>query len=564
LIDGSTQNSIYGNGSTSVAQGSYAVTSNANCQVQFIAPTAAIGAKGPCYEPGATPTTPGYVVSTAGVSTVFPVTTNATGINCTVANPCFTTPTNQDNAGQWGFGNPSTQLEIDKLAGYTFSYIHPVGNNIFNFSIDHYYDDTQSYQNDASPIAAGCAFTQLGGNAPNPLDPGFQPGCTLIGPGGTNQIVYKATPIAVPETFSSVTSFSLTAQVQVLPTLELDLGNYFTTYKINGQQENPAFIGAFVAGQVAAGQPVNTSIAPIVLSGFTNQASHYDPHFGFVFRPAHDLVLRGTYGSSLSIPFASQVSGLTTVTPTTASTTFVAPNPTLQAEVVVAQDVGADYRLKDGTVFSGDIYNNIIHNAWITTTTSLATPPGFAAGGVYFLSSTFNGPQENAQGFEINLARLPAVGFGYSLSTSFNRTYYLNLPASYLTTATKDFNGTQQYGQPYSKGYLNLQYAGPKGTMFRFGADYEGPGNSSNYTAFVQLDAGARIPLPYGIALQTSVENVSGLNFGIPLGHALAFQGVVPVQQQLVNGQFVYTNGPARGISAPLPLTIRMSLIKRL
>jgi outer membrane receptor protein involved in Fe transport len=275
-------------------------------------------------------------------------------------------------------------------------------------------------------------------------------------------------------------------------------------------------------------------------------------------------VFRGSGGTSLTIPFASQVSGLTTVTPTTSSTTFAAPNPQLQAEVVAAYDVGTDIRLHDGTIFSADLYNNVVHNAWITQNQLLAAPPaGFAAGGTYFLSSTFNGPEEHSQGFEINIARLPLVGFGYNLSTSFNRTYYLNLSAAYLGVATKDFNGAQQYGQPFSKGYLNLQYADSKEQLFRFGVDYEGPGNSANAQSYVVLDAGIRVKVPFGVAFQAAVENLSNLSFG-GIGHAVAFQGVVPVQIQLVNNQFVYNNGPARGISNPFPRTVRFSLTKKL
>ncbi len=564
LIDGSGQNSVYANGPTQVAQGSYAVISNANCQVQFIAPTATGGAKGPCYASGAASNTPGFVTSTTGLSTTFPVTTSPAGIYCSLAVPCYTTPTQQDNAGQWGFGTTSTQQEIDKLAGYTFTYIHPVGNNIYNFSIDHYYDDTQSYQSDASPLVSGCAFTQLGGNAPKASDPGYQPGCKLIGPNGTNTVVYKPTPLAVPETFSSITSFSLTAQFQLQPDLEFDFGNYFTTYRINAQQEDPAFLAAFIAAQTAAGNPVNTNIAPIRLSGFTNKESHYDPHFGFVYRPSRDLAIRATAGSSVSIPYASQVSGLETVVPTTASTTITAPNPNLQAEVVVAEDIGLDYRFGHGAVFAGDIYNNVIHNTWITENALLANPPqGFASGGVYYLSSTFNGPEEHSKGIELNVASLPALGFGYSLSTSFNRTYYANLPPSYLVVATKDFNWIQQYGEPYSKGYLNLQYAGLRNSLLRLGVDYEGPGNSANYTSYFQFDAGLRLGFANKIEFLTSVENLTDLTFGAPLGHAVAFQGVVPVQEQLVNGVVVYSNGPSRGISAPLPRTFRFSLVKR-
>ena len=155
--------------------------SNANCQVQFVAATAAAGAKGPCYQVGAVPGTPGFVNALApGVTTMFPVTTAANGINCTAATPCYTTSTAQNNSGTWGFGTPLFTLENDKLGGYTFSYIHPVGNNIYNLSVDHYYNDTTSYSGDMTPLAPGCAFTQAGGAAPARGRPRLPATCPLV------------------------------------------------------------------------------------------------------------------------------------------------------------------------------------------------------------------------------------------------------------------------------------------------------------------------------------------------------------------------------------------------
>lgn len=105
LLDGSAESSVYGNGPNQAAQGSYLVNNNANCQVQFISPTAGGGAKGPCYAGGAAPGTPGFVNSTAGFPTIFPVTTNAGTLNCAVAPFCYTTETQQQNNGIWGFGS---------------------------------------------------------------------------------------------------------------------------------------------------------------------------------------------------------------------------------------------------------------------------------------------------------------------------------------------------------------------------------------------------------------------------------------------------------------------------
>jgi hypothetical protein len=555
LSDGLGATSIYGNGST--AQPSYKVISNANCQVNFVAATATGGAKGPCYQEGAAPGTAGYVATLApGVNTMFPVTTAANGINCTVATPCYTTSTAQNNTGAWGFGTPTDALEYDKLGGYTFSYIHPVANNIYNFSIDHYYNDTVSYSGDISPIQAGCVFTQAGGAPPaSTADPGYQPNCGLAGG-------YKATPLAIPATFSSVTSFALTAQIQLTPKLEFDLGNYLTTYKILGQQEDPAFLATFGAAQIAAGDKVNLGLAPIMLSGFVNSATHYDPHFGFVWRPTRDLSLRMTAGSSISVPYASLVSGLTSQTTATNGYAFTVPDPTLKPEIVVAEDVGGDYRMKNGSVFSLDVFNDFVHNTWLQTQIAIPPPAGYATNVSYYDEINLNGSGRWSRGFEFTLADQPLVGLGYSLAGTFNRLNYVNLPTSFLMLGTYTPDGAQDYGYPYVKGYLNLQYALKHGSLVRFGVDYEGANNSYNAPAYVQLDAGARLGLGAGWALQAAVENLNNVNFGALFAHAVYNQGTIPVQQTLTPDGFTYSNGPGRGLSAPFPRTVRFSLVR--
>lgn len=569
LTDATQANRVYGNGNNQVAQGSYAVTNNANCQVQFIAPTAAGGAKGPCYQIGGNQWGPAFVGALpAGTLTAFPTTTTPFATACSVAAPCFTSPTQQSNSGVWGFGTPSYSQEVDKLAGYTFSYIHPVGANIYNFSIDHYYNDTVSYVGDPTPLAAGCTFTQSGGPPPKSVnDPGYQAGCTLIGPNGTNAINYKATPLSIPDTFQSVTSFALTAQFQITPKLEFDFGNYLTQYTIWGQQESPAFLNAFTAAQTAAGDAPNAGLAPIVLTGFVNSASHYDPHFGFVWRPQANVAVRLTGGSSISVPYASLVSGLTTPTSCTNGTCFTVPAPNLLPEIVVAEDIGSDYRLKNGTVFSLDLFNDFVHNTWLQTNVPIPAPPGYPAGGTYLLLQNLNGAGRWSRGFEFTAADMPQLGLGYSISGTFNRLSYVNLPASFLMLGTYTPDGAQDYGQPYTKGYANIQWAMKNDSLVRFGADYEGPGNPANSFAYFQYDAGIRIGFthPKGLALQAAAENLTNFNPGAVYAHAIGIQGITPVNQTLhPDGTYTYNNGPTRGLSAPLPLTVRFGIIYKL
>jgi hypothetical protein len=555
MSDGTPATSIYGNGAT--AQPSFQVLANANCQAQFVAATLAGGAKGPCYQFGSTNGQTGFV--TAAAPSAFALTTSANGLVCSVATPCYTSSTAQNNAGFWGFGTPVVALEYDKLGGYTFSYIHPVGNNIYNLSVDHYYNDTTSYSGDLSPLVPGCVFTQSGGAAPaHAANPGFQPGCGLVGG-------YKATPLAIPETFNSVTSIALTAQFQITPKLEFDFGNYFTVYKILGQQENPDFLTSFGAAQVAAGDPVNLALAPIRLSPFINGASHYDPHFGFVWRPQNNIAVRLTGGSSIQIPYSSLVSGLVSQAPATGGIAFTVPDPTILPEEIVAEDIGFDYRFKSGTVLSVDVFSDFVHNTWLQTQLAIPPPPGLPTNITYFQQINSNGSGRWSNGFDFTLTNMPKLGFGYSVTGTYNRLYYVNLPLSFETLGTYTPDGAQDYGYPYVKGYTNLQWGFKNDSLVRFGIDYEGYNNSFNAPAYFLLDAGIRLGFPHGWALNADVENLNNLNFGAYFAHAVFNQGNVPVMQTInPNGSITYSNGPSRGLSAPYPRTVRISAIKRL
>jgi hypothetical protein len=491
---------------------------------------------------------------------MFATTTNPLAVTCSAATPCFTTSTALNNSGVYGYGTPAYTLEYDKLAGYTFSYIHPVGNNIFNASIDHYYNDTVSYSGDLTPLVAGCAFTQAGGSAPTShADPGYQSTCTAFG--GS----YKATPLAIPDTFSSVTSFALTAQIAVTPKLEFDFGNYFTVYRMFGQQEDPAFLNAFGAAQVAAGDKINLALAPIRLSGFLNAASHYDPHFGLVWRPTRDVAIRATAGSSIEVPYASLASGLVSQSSVTNGYAFTVPNPNILPEEVVAEDLGGDFRFKGGTVLSVDVFSDFVHNTWLQTQYAIPPPAGYATNVSYYQQINLNGSGRWSRGVEFTLANMPRYGFGYSLSGTVNRLNYVNLPTSFLMVGTYTPDGAQDYGYPYTKGYGSIQYAFKGGSMVRFGADYEGTNNSYNAPAYVQLDAGVRIGFGNGWALQGAVENLNNVNFGALYAHAVYNQGQVPVNQTLnADGTFSYNNGPGRGLSAPYARTVRISAVKKL
>jgi hypothetical protein len=233
---------------------------------------------------------------------------------------------------------------------------------------------------------------------------------------------------------------------------------------------------------------------------------------------------------------------------------------------VVAYDLGGDYRFKDGAVFAVDFFSDFVHQTWLQTQFPIPTPPGYPSGGTYIELLNTNGSGRWSRGVDFTYASLPQTGFGYSLAFTINRLSYENLPLSFLQLGTYTPDGAQDYGYPYTHGYLDLQYGwGPNGSLVRVGADYQGQGNPLNDTAYTQLDAGLKIGFRKGWALQAAVENATNITNYALYSHALGFQGMVPVNQTTQpNGTLTYNNGPARGLSAPFPLTIRFSLIKQL
>jgi hypothetical protein len=557
LIDGTKENLIPGD-----AGPWYEVTNSANCQVAFAGASVATGgAKGPCYAAGSQPTV-GYVNDP---NTPHVYNTTSTPLVCTATTPCFTSSTVQNNAGQYGFGAPYTTLEIDKLFGYTFNYIHPVGANTYSLAFDHYFDDTQSFVNDASPLLAGCQFV-LGSGVSNAAGlAGSQPTCPLA--------TLRPSPISVPETFSSVSSLSATAQFQLTPKFEFDFGAYFTHYLIDGQKEDPAVVAALLASG-------RTGAAPISLIGSQNSASHFDPHFGLVYRPTRDLVFRFTGGSSMTIPYASLVSGFTNYALGATSITVSAPNFGLRPEELVSLDLGSDYRTPDGSVLSGDIYNIVVHNPWISTKVQICNDaascavalPGLPATTAGYTSQTLNGAEQYAQGVEFSLTREPALGFGYRVNSSFERNYYLHTPAAFFTAPQVFFNGNQfvstgsgNTSVPYAKGYAEIQYASANKGLIRFGADYEGNNNSYNAPAFWIFDAGARVNTGFHDVLAgATVENLFNTNFNSLLGRGLEYQGLAPIAATTAPGGYTYSRGTFNtALVSPGPITFRFTLTKQ-
>jgi Carboxypeptidase regulatory-like domain/TonB-dependent Receptor Plug Domain len=561
LIDGTQESNVPGDNGGGWSE----VTNVANCQATYVAPGAG-GASGPCFAANSIPGA-AYV----GAANTVPVTyaTTTTAPLCTVTTPCYTTSTGLNNSGQTGYGSPYTTLELDHLAGYTFDYIHPVGANTYNLSFDHYYDDTQSFVNDDTPLAAGCSFVLGSGQANTPGTYGYQSTCPLA--------TLRPSPISVPETFSSVSSLAGTAQLQLTSKLEFDAGAYFTHYLINAQQENPAFLAAQTAA--GAGAQGRTSAIPVALSGVQNSASHFDPRIGLIFRPDRDWVIRFTTGSAIQIPYASLISGFATYAQGSTSTTITTPNATLLPEEIVTQDLGSDLRLPDGTVLSGDIYNTVVHNPWINPHVQICNSqascavalPGLEQTSAGYTSITVNGAQQYAQGINFSITNEPKVGFGYKVNSAVERLYYLDTNPAYLATPQVFFNGDQFQSTgstttsvPYLKAYGEIQYAGKDQSLFRIGTDFEGKNNEYNAPPFFIWDAGLQVNTGfYNVLLGAAVENLFNTNQAL-LGRGIEYAGTEPITATAVPGGYAYSVGTYNtSLVAPPPFTVRFTLTKK-
>jgi len=541
FIDGSQENKYAGNGG-----GWFQVTDAANCQVAFVAPSAATGgAKGPCFGSVASTTDSGYV---GNDTTPHHFQTTGAAPACSVAAPCYTTPTVQGNAGEFGYGTPFSQPELDKLRGVTFQYFHPVGDNQYGFSYDFNREETASTTGDTGIPPTGCTSTV--GSAANTAaiaKLGYQPNCPLIS--------IPRSSINIPDTIITKNDLALTAQLQLTPKLQFAFGNYFTNYKAQAQTQDPVVLAKYAA----AG---NQASAPVALIPITNNYSHYDPHFGFNFRANRDVSLRFTAGSSITTPYASQISGFGSIDlPNGANNntyTLSNPNPNLKPETTVAYNLGGDFRLSGGALVSVDAFDNTVHNAFVNNRTQLVLDP--AAQALYnptnaVLSSIQNASLLRSKGLEFGIARTPVIGFGYALSTTFQRAYLDQLPTSVYVAGRgsslvnlKQLDGSVNGSGsiPYSKAYAQVQYAGLKNSLVALGADYEGANNSTYGPAYVVYNSTVKFNVAPQTTFKLAIDNLLNLSTGSALGRSLNSQGNELLQATVnAQGQVVpYTGGP--------------------
>ena len=265
----------------------------------------------------------------------------------------------------------------------------------------------------------------------------------------------------------------------------------------------------------------------------SRSVSRFDPHIAFVFQPRGDLSYRLAVGTSATYPFASQVSGIPSITPGSATApygTLNNKNPLLNPETATSIDVGMDKRFRNDAVLSFDFLGTNVRNVFETIITPTVGPIDPVKGTPEYseVLQPANVASLAARQVTATYGRTPALGLGYSLSGTLSSSIVNGVPASFYSSPTvfvQPANGQQQCSNggseiclPYLKGYLHLQYVAPDRTYYALDGDFEGINNTFNQPPFTIFSATVRHPVTKTLDVQLSVQNLLNTNvfFGLP------------------------------------------------
>ncbi len=376
---------------------------------------------------------------------------------------------------------PYTTFEHDKLYGSTFSFIHPFGDNFLNFTYDFHGQSTTAFVN-------------------NPEN------------------------ITVPFSTDRYSTFSLTSELHPINKLAVDVGLYDTIWSVSGVQ--PLYVD---------GAPAVDSSGNTILTGLDRHVSRFDPHVATTYRLNTDTSLRAAWGTSATFPFVGQVSGLSSFTPYAPSSplytagSLTEKNPSLDPEVSLAYTLGADHRFRNGSVFSIDLSDTIVHNVFQQleiAETVPNSPECFAQPCILNLALPVNVARLQTQLASVRYRYEPRVGFGFNFAVAATRSILSGLPESFYAAGganpTLPVNGAQICGNgqsvgiatciPYLKGYGQFTYTTHGGTYFGLGVDYEGKNNSYLQPPLGIVDFTFRHPITRSAEFLVSVQNLLNTN----------------------------------------------------
>lgn len=435
------------------------------------------------------------------------------------------------------FYNFFSQSEIDNLTGYSLEYDHPIGtNNTLTLA----WNNTNSLTNtgELESDDAYCSFSASTACPVNPNAAAFWVASSLI-PKGSGQIF---------------NTYMLRDQANIGDKLSAVMSLYENTYKSTFPIASGH--GATLYGPYATDWTFNT-----------HTTNHFDERFGFTYRPQRDTALRLSFGSAIAPPYLGLLSVLNgAVSPVKGQAQYIQTvnAGTLKAETAFGWDIGVDHRMKDGiTYVSADAYLTNLFNAFITQTYDThtiydcGTAPGCQGPGELFQKSNVNLNNERYEGIELNVRRLPQVGFGYSLAGGLQRGFTYNLPACFYSTTTTDcqayntnlaivpdrnnsgnavnssggiLNGFSNQSIPYLNANAEISYKFGNGAYLSFGATEYGKNNSYFEPPFTIGYLTARYPINENVSVQISGDNIfNALNGLFPIqggGVPLSLAGV--------------------------------------
>lgn len=460
-----------------------------------------------------------------------------------------------------------TEPELDKLHGESFQYSHPFGaNDVLTFSGDW----TTARSTDWSAYSASYC---------TPL-------CYSFGlPPGTHQ---------------ELGSYMLRGQFYVGPKLTATLSDYFNTYSSTFAINCPMDpFGSCTQDAAVNGTGVTFA---------TKNNTHDDPRLGLVFRPSAFSSVRLSLGSSIAPPFVGVLSQV--FTPPTFNSSYNVAFETnshgdIKPETAFGYDIGGDYSLRDGTIFSADAYLTNLFNRFFDQSTPTGLVCGTAvtcqndpntgssapSGTPIFNQINTNISSARFEGVELSVSRAPSVGLGFTVSGAVQRGYYYNLPPYFYCSAGAsqpssnpgvtpagcipanydqnlnivsgqntnglpvgfyniNYNGNMRI--PFAQGNAEINYASHGGIYAALGAAYYGKNNSLNRPPFEIGYATLRVPVSRSLAFQISGDNIFN-----------TYPGILPVYgagvpMSLANGGIAATNGNVLG-----PATWRFMITTR-
>jgi outer membrane receptor protein involved in Fe transport len=252
------------------------------------------------------------------------------------------------------------------------------------------------------------------------------------------------------------TTESLRGNVALFPTLQLQLGGYFS---------NTTYVG-----------------------------SRFDPRGGLTWKPTSNLSFRASAGSAYVTPYEGMINAM----PYVSKHTFY-PVSQFSAETSFGYDLGFDYKPCRDTILSTDFYSTNIFNRYATIDLDTS---GSYQGHTYTseVIPTSQGQSLN-QGLEFSLLHQPKVGFGYHAAVDLLRDYFYGQTDVSLKNFGGVFlgplpaNGEQLPGYPYSKMRGDIWYQWSDGTNLRLSATTYGANNSFGQPGFTVVDTAFKWPI---------------------------------------------------------------------